>query len=196
MTRRRPAILLVMGLLGLVLGIAYLVWLIVAQQSILFDLFTAGLGDPVAVSSLAKRNLASPVAVYAATTTFFLELVLTLILLWTAAGLINMRPSSRWSAVFYSIFMILVGTFNVILAFVLATPTEPVNLLAVIARGVIVLFAIILWGTMFLPVVSAAYNFPFEPPEPPPEEDDQTVMEPPPPPSSRRRARAYDEEEA
>jgi hypothetical protein len=158
MTRRRPTVLLVMGLVGLGLGMAYLTWLIVAQQGVLLDLFNAGLPDPQAVQSLKQKNLASPVAVYATVVSFFLELVLTLMLLWTASGLLNMRPSSRWAAVFYGIFMIPVGVFNVILAmFILASPAHPVDLLAVLARGIIVLYAIVLWGTMFLPPVLAAY---------------------------------------
>jgi hypothetical protein len=194
MTRRRPTVLLVMGLVGLGLGMAYLTWLVVAQQSILFDLFTGGLGDPVAVSSLARKNLASPVAVYATVVSFFLELVLTLILLWTASGMINMRPSSRWAAVFYGIFMIPVGVFNVILAmFILATPAHPVDLLAVLARGIIVLYAIVLWGTMFLPPVVAAYAGDFALPE---TADDAYEDEAEPEPAApRRRGRHRYEDE-
>jgi len=158
MTRQRPTVLLAMGYVGLVLGMAYIFWLLLAHWNVLLYLFTAGLGDPVAKSELEKINLASPVAVFATIVTFFLELVLTGILLWTAAGLISMRPSARWSAVFYSIFMILVGTFNVILAVFVLAPPSGVDVLAVLARGVIVLFAIVLWGTMFLPVVTAAYG--------------------------------------
>ena len=158
MTRRRPTVLLVMGVLGLVLGIAYLIWLVAAHKEVLYDLFFAGIGDPVGANKLAKRNMASPLAIYATTVSFFLELVLTLILLWTASGLINRRPSARWSAVFYAIFMLLVGTFNVIMAVFVLTRIDPVeHLLAVVARGVIVLFAIVLWGTMFLPSVTAVY---------------------------------------
>jgi hypothetical protein len=167
MTRRRPVVLLVMGVLGLLLGVAYLVWLIGAQRMVLLDLVSAGIGDPVAVTSLTRRNMAKPVAIYVTVVTFFLELVLTVILLWTSTGLINLRSSARWSAVFYGIFMVVVGTINVILAvFVFATPTEPVDPLAILARGVAVLFAIVLWGTMFLPSVNAVYTYGYAAPAP------------------------------
>jgi hypothetical protein len=187
MTRQRPTVLHVMGIVGLVLGIAYLVWLVAAQKETLYDLFFAGIGDPVGVRDLAKRNLATPLAIYATTVSFFLELVLTLILLWTASGLINRRPSARWSAVFYAIFMLLVGTFNVILAVFVLKGTDPVeHLLAVVARGVIVLFAIVLWGTMFLPSVTAAYAGGVPAPDEFEEEEE---------PQPRRRVRARDEDE-
>jgi hypothetical protein len=187
-------VLLVMGLVGLGLGIAYAFWLLLAHRHVIFEvLLPAGIGDTKAISELKELNLASPVAIYATIVTFFLELVLTGILLWTSTGLISMRPSARWAAVFYGIFMILVGTFNVILAvFVLATPAQPVNVLAVLARGVIVLFAIVLWGTMFLPVVTAAYGgqeAPEEIDEGPFEQDDE---EPEPPPSRRRQKERMD----
>jgi hypothetical protein len=181
MTRKRPAVLLVMGLLGLLVGINYLIWMIVSQQEVLFDLFFSGLGDPVSISHLARRHLASPVAVYATTVLFFLELVLILILLWTATGLMSLRPSARWAAVFFSIFMILIGITNVILGtFVLVPPNQQVNLQPLLVRGGIILFAIILWGTMFMPSVIAAYSYV-------PPSDVLDEYEPEPPPSSRRR---------
>jgi hypothetical protein len=176
-------VLLVMGLLGLGLGIGYLIWLVLAGRKALTYLFFAGLGDLQHISKLKELSLTTDAAIYATLVTFFLELVLTFILLWTSAGLLILRPSARWSAVFYSIFMILVGTINMILAVFVLKPESGVDVLAVIARGVIVVFAIVLWGTMFLPVVIAA----FEGPEPVPLEEIPSEEQPP---SSRRRSGA------
>ena len=158
MTRQRPTVLLVMGSVGLGLGVLYAVWLILAHIGLLGTLMAAGIGDPQSISKLRPLRLTDPVAIYATLVSFFLEVVLTVILLWAAAGLLTLRPSARWAAVFYSIFMILVGTINVILAVFILKPPSGVNVLAVLARGIIVLFAVILWGVMFLPVVKVAYG--------------------------------------
>jgi hypothetical protein len=181
--RQLPTVLLVMGLLGLVLSIGYLVWLVLAGQKALTYLFFSGLGDLQHISKLKELGLTTDAAIYATLVTFFLELALTLILLWTSMGLLVLRPSARWSAVFYSIFMILVGTIDVILAVFVVKPESGVDVLAVITRGVIVVFAIVLWGTMFLPMVVAA----FEAPAPTSLEEIPTEDQPP---SSRRRSGA------
>jgi hypothetical protein len=186
MTRQRPTVLLVMGYVGLGLGILYAVWLIAAHIGVLGTLMAAGIGDPQSISKLRPLNLTNPVAIYATLVSFFLEVVLTVILLWAAAGLLTLRPSARWGAVFYSIFMILVGTINVILAVFILKPQSGVNVMAVLARGVIVLFAVILWGAMFLPAVKAAYG---ETVAAPPLEDvplEEADVESEPAPSSRR----------
>jgi hypothetical protein len=192
MSRQGPTVLLIVAILGLVLGLAYLVWLVASQVGVLSDLTYAGIGDPSVFPSLKRRNLATPLAIYTTVVSFFLELVLTFILIWTSLGLLNLRRSARWAAVFYGIFMIVVGVSNVVIAFVLASPNVP-DLLAVVARGAIVLFAIFLWAIMFLPSVTAAYadggvvsgadvdEF---------EEEEEPKPAPP-----RRRARARQEEE-
>jgi hypothetical protein len=190
MTRQRPTVLLVMGSVGLGLGVLYAVWLILSHYGLLGTLLAAGIGDTQAISKLRTLNLASPIAIYATFVSFFLEVVLTAILLWAAGGLITLNPSARWASVFYSIFMILVGTINVILAVFILVPPSGVNVLAVLARGIIVLFAVILWGAMFMPDVKVAYG---EEVRLPPMEDipfEEEEEESAPAPSSRRQPRA------
>jgi hypothetical protein len=195
MKRRLPTVLLVMGILGMLLGFAYLIWLVASQQQTLLDLFNAGLGDPQAIHTLRGHNLGSPLAVYTTVVTFFLELVLTFILIRTALGLLTLRPWARWAAVFYGIFMIAVGLSNVGISFYLASPNMP-DLLAVIARGVIVLYAIVLWGVMFLPSVTAVYAGGAPPANLEEEifEEEEPEVEPEPAPR-RRRVKAGSEEE-
>src|SRR5690242_519207 len=114
MIRQRPSLLQAIGFAGLGLGLLYMLWLLVGHYSVMLSLFTAGIGDPLAVNRLRSLNLASPLAVYTTIVSFFLELALTAILIWAAAGLLRVKPSARWAAVFYSIFMIPVGMINVI----------------------------------------------------------------------------------
>ena len=186
MIRQRPTVLQVIGFVGLGLGLLYMLWLLVGHYSVMLSLLTAGIGDTLAVNRLRSLNLASPLAVYATIVSFFLELALTGILIWAASGLITVKPSARWAAVFYSIFMIPVGMINVILAVFVLKPPSGVNVLAVLARGVIVLFAVILWGAMFMPAVKVAYGEDVTPPSMEEVPFEEEYEEEQPAPSSRR----------
>src|SRR5262245_42062588 len=159
MSHSRPPILIVLGALGVVLGLAYMVWLVLWQRDHLFDLYTAAIGDSMAHSKLRPLTLAAPGFVFISLVTFLVELTLTLILFWTGLALMSFRPWSRWAAVFYSVCMIVIGVVHVLLLVFYLPPSSPgrLDLMPLLTHGGITLFAIVLCGTMFLPAVSAAY---------------------------------------
>src|SRR4051812_22592205 len=101
MSHPRPLTLTLLGVLNLMIGLAWLAWLALGQQGVLFDYCGAAVGDSHAVEALTRRHLAAPGPVYVTVLTLLLELVLTVILLASGLGLLGRRPWARWAVLFY-----------------------------------------------------------------------------------------------
>jgi hypothetical protein len=159
MPRERPPALLAMGCGCLAFALGYFVWLAAYQGSRVADMLAVLFGNSEAFDELSRLHLASTPGVFLTVLPFCLELVLLGILLWCGFGLVTLRGSARWSALFFVGTIVPLALADTVLRLTLLTmPRQSLPLAPFLMDAVVIQFAIVLCGTMFLPSVAAAYQ--------------------------------------
>jgi hypothetical protein len=158
MTRTCPVPVWRLGWATLLLGAAWLGWLLLGRHADVLDLLRAGFGDRTAAARLAARDLASGGAVFAFVLTWLLEVAVAAIWVAAGVGLLHFQPAARWAALFACLAAIpLEACGTLVQVFCLTAPHHAVKLVPVIVNGLVILGAVALWGGLFLPGVAAAY---------------------------------------
>jgi hypothetical protein len=161
MAHPRPAAVTALGSCGLAFGLACLAWLALGRSGDLTELFRAAWGDSVAARRLARAHLDGVAAVSAATVPLLLEWALALLLLAAGAGLLSLHRAARRAALFYCVAVIPVQALAALVrVFCLTLPGQPVRIVPIVVNCLVTLFAIGLWGGLFLPEVEAAFAGP------------------------------------
>src|SRR6266542_176826 len=101
MTHARPGAVTILGLSGLLFGLACMVWLALGRRHDLADLLGAAFGDRSAAARLAQNHLVSVGALCAALVPLLLEWALAFILIAASVGLLYRHWAARWAALFY-----------------------------------------------------------------------------------------------
>jgi hypothetical protein len=147
-----------MGWCNLAFAVAFLGCLLLYHVADLVDMTAAIFGDAAAVDSLRSHRLTGR-AVFLTLVPFCLEVMLMGVLLWSAFGLLTMRGSARWSALFFGGVAIPLALAHSVLHLVwLTVPEQVIALGPLLLDAILIQFAIVLCGTMFLPSVVVAYQ--------------------------------------
>jgi hypothetical protein len=150
--------MLLMGLCCCAFAVLYLGWWTIFRGGELVQLVAAAFGDASLLPSLARRNLVRVAPIRFTVVVFFVEVALMGILAWAGCGLILFWRSARWAAVFYCGWAIAVALLHTFVrVFFLTLPGEVVMVSPFLMDAVLILFANVLAGTMFLPAVTEAY---------------------------------------
>lgn len=159
MQRQRPPSLVLIGCFSLAFAAAYGGWLLVYRGGDLFSLSAAALGNGDAQDNLLRNHLTSKRAIVLALLPLVLQAVLLVVLAWSGFGLLMLRGSARWSALFFSGCILPIALLDTVLRLWLLTlPRQPVKVTPFLMDAVVIQFAIVLGGSMFLPSVTAAYQ--------------------------------------
>jgi hypothetical protein len=159
MPRERPPILLVLGWCCLGFTLFYLGWLLVYYSSHLVDMAGVVFGSADALDSLRQHDRARTSAIFLTVLPFCLEVALMGVLGWCGFGLLTVRGSARWSVLFFCLAIIPVALLHTVLQLTwLTKPNWPVALTPFVMDAVVIQFAIVLCGTMFLPGVALTYR--------------------------------------
>jgi hypothetical protein len=159
MPRERPPAVLAMGCCCFAFALSYFVWLAVYQGPRVAHMLGVLFGSDEALDELGRLNLASTAGVFLTVLPFFLELLLLGVLVWCGFGLVTLRGSARWSALFFIGVIIPLALTDTLLRLTLLTaPRQSVSVTPFLMDATVIQFAIVLCGTMFLPSVTAAYQ--------------------------------------
>jgi hypothetical protein len=159
MSRERPQTLMVMAYFSLGFAVVYLGWLLIYHAGDIVDMLAAALGNGAALDSLVGKHLAEDHAVFVTLLTVGLEAVLMAILLACGYGLLTVQGWARWCALFFAVVAVLVALLHTVLHLAwLTSPQQPVRMTPLMMDAVVIQFAIVLGGTMFLPSVTEAYQ--------------------------------------
>jgi hypothetical protein len=160
MARKQLDEVSLVGWAGVLLGGAWLLWLVVARWGDTLDLFRAGAGNADAALRLGQQGLAGA-GVFFAVPGALAELALAVT--WAVAGvaLLGRRPFARRAALLACLAaVVLEGLSTLLRVFFLTVPDQPVRLGPVIVNGLVTLGALGLWGGLSLPAIDAVYAGP------------------------------------
>jgi hypothetical protein len=159
LSRERPQTLVVMGYCSLGFAVTYLGWLLLYHAGDIVDMLAAALGNGNALDSLLRKHLAQAHAVFLTLLTVGLEAVLMAILVACGYGLLTVQGWARWCALFFAAVVVPVALLHTVLHLAWLTgPQQPLRITPLMMDAVVIQFAIVLGGTMFLPSVTAAYQ--------------------------------------
>jgi hypothetical protein len=158
MRQAQPPAITVLGLSGLLFGLASVAWLALGRRHDMAELLDAAFGDRSAATRLARDRLDGVGALCAALVPLLLEWALAFILIAAGAGLLCFQRSARWTALFYCGCTVPLQAISALLQVVCLTgPTRPASVGPIIVSFLVTVFAIVFCGGLFLPEVVAAY---------------------------------------
>jgi hypothetical protein len=159
MSRTPPPTVLVLGWCCFVFGVPYLGWLLLYHAGNMVDMLAAALGSAEAVDSLLAHHLAETHAVMLTFLTVCLEAVLLALLLACGYGLLHRSGWARWSTLFFAGVVVPVALAHSVLHLLwLTLPHQPIRVTPLIMDAIVIQFAIVLGGSMFMPSVTAAFQ--------------------------------------